>query len=100
VASGLWYGSLTLLKAANRHLHAAVVYAAAAGAVVFLAAFLLRTTGNLADAGFSLLLMDAMMAAYALRAAGRLCGSSAVNDLLSALNPIPLLRLATKSHAY
>lgn len=95
VASGLWYGSLTLLKAANRHLHAAVVFAAAAAAAVLLAAFLLGITGNLADAGFSLLLMDAIVAAYALRAAARLCGSSAVNGLLSALNPIPLLRLAT-----
>jgi len=93
VASVLWYGSLTLLKAANRHLRAAVVYASSAGAAVVVAAVLLKATGNLAGAGMSLLVMDSMMATYTLRAAGRLCGSSAVDSLRSALNPVPLLRL-------
>ena len=93
VASVLWYGSLILLKAANRHLRATVVYAGAAGAAVLLAVVLLQARGNLADAGMSLLLMDAVMAAYALRAAARLCGSSVVESLRSALNPFPLLRL-------
>jgi O-antigen/teichoic acid export membrane protein len=101
VASVLWYGGLTLLKAANRHLRAAVVYATTAGAAVLLAAVLLKATGNLADAGMSLLLMDIVMAAYALPAAGRLCGSSVAESLRSALNPIPLLGLLpTKSHAH
>jgi len=100
VASVLWYGSLILLKAANRHLRAAVVYAAAAAAAVLLAAVLLKSTGNLADVGMSLLLMDVAMAAYALRAAGRLSGNSVVESLRSALNPLPLLRLLpTNTHA-
>lgn len=100
VASVLWYGSLILLKAANRHLRAAIVYAAAAGAAVLQAAVLLKATGNLADAGMSLLLMDTVMAAYALRAAGRLCGISVVESVRSALNPLPLLRLLPRnSHA-
>jgi len=99
VATVLWYGSLILLKAANRHLRATVIYAVMAGTAVLLAAVLLRATGNLADAGMSLLLMDAVMAAYALRAAGRLCGSSPADNLRSALNPVPLLRLLpTNSH--
>src|SRR2546426_666696 len=100
VASVLWYGSLTLLKAANSHVRAAVLYAAAAGASVLLAAVLLNATGKLADVGMSLLLMDAMMATYTLRAAGRLCGSSAWNSLLASLNPIPLLSLARNAIAF
>lgn len=101
VASVLWYGSLTLLKAANLHLRAAVIFAASAGTALVLAAVLLKATGSLASAGMSLLLMDAVMAAYTLQAAGRLCGSSALNSVYSALNPAPLLRLfARRTHAF
>jgi len=101
VASALWYGSLTLLKAANRHLRAAVIYAASAGAALALAAALLKATGNLAGAGMSLLVMDAVMAGYTLRAASRLCASSGLISLYSALNPAPLLKLVTeRTHAY
>jgi O-antigen/teichoic acid export membrane protein len=101
VASALWYGSLTLLKAANRHLRAATIYAASAGVALALAAALLNTTGKLAGAGMSLLIMDAVMAAYALRSASHLCGSSVLMSMYSALNPAPLLKLVTaRSHAY
>jgi O-antigen/teichoic acid export membrane protein len=101
LASALWYGSLTLLKAANRHLRAAIVYAGSAGAALALASVLLNGTGNLASAGMSLLVMDTVMAAYTLRAAARLLNASALMNLYSALNPAPLLRLlAGKSHAY
>jgi len=101
VASALWYGSLTVLKAANRHLRAAVIYAASAGATLALAAAFLKATGNLAGAGMSLLVMDTVMAGYTLRAASRLCGSSGLTSLSSALNPAPLLKLFTaRSHAY
>lgn len=101
VASALWYGSLTLLKAANRHLRAAVVYAASAGASLALAGALLKATGNLAAAGMALVVMDTMMAAYALRAASKLCGSSGLKSLSSALNPAPLLKLVkARNHAY
>jgi hypothetical protein len=93
VASVLWYGSFILLKAANHHVRSAVIYAAAAGASVLLAAVLLKATRKLADVGMSLLLMDAVMAGYTLRAAGRLCGSSTWNSLLATLNPIPPRRL-------
>jgi O-antigen/teichoic acid export membrane protein len=100
VASALWYGSLTLLKAANRHLRAAVIYAASAGAALALATAFLKATGNLATAGMSLLAMDTVMAAYALRAASHLSGSSGLTTFLSALNPAPLLKLVTaRSHA-
>jgi O-antigen/teichoic acid export membrane protein len=101
VASAIWYGSLTLLKAANRHLPAAIFYAASAAGALILAALLLNASGKLASAGVSLLLMDAVMVAYTLRAAGRLCGTSVVNSLQATLNPAPLLRLlGAGSHAY
>jgi len=101
VASALWYGSLTVLKAANRHLRAAVIYTASAGAALALAGALLKGTGNLAGAGVSLLVMDTVMAGYTLQAASRLCGSSGLTSLYSALNPAPLLRLVTaRGHAY
>lgn len=101
VASAMWYGSLTLLKAANRHLRAAVIYAASAGAALALAAAFIKATGDLADAGMSLLVMDAIMALYTLHAASRLFGSSGLTSLYSALNPAPLLKLVTTGrHAY
>jgi len=100
LVSALWYGSLTLLKAANGHLRAAVIFAASAGTSLVVAAALLKATGNLASAGMSLLVMDTAMALYTLRAAGHLCGRPAVKSLFSALNPVPLFRLAARSHAY
>ena len=96
VASALWYGGLILLKAANRHLRAAFVYAVASGSAVLLAALVLNATHHLASAGMSLLLMDAVMAGYALLAAGHVSGTSALSTVLSAFNPIPLLRLLTR----
>ncbi len=100
VASALWYGSLTLLKAANRHVRAAVIYAVASGAALALAAALLKTTSYLAAAGMSLLLMDTVMAGYTLRAASSLCGNSGLASLNSALSLDPLLKLVkARSHA-
>jgi O-antigen/teichoic acid export membrane protein len=100
MGSTLWYGGVTMLKAANRHLRASFIYAIAAGGAVVLAGALLTTTGNLANAGLALLLMDAVIAAYTLRAASRLCGSRALGVLRAALNPLPLLKVAVlKSHA-
>ncbi len=93
VASVLWYGSLIMLKAANRHLRISIVYAVAAGTALLLAAILVRANGKAASAGMSLLVMDTVMAVYALRAAAGLLNSSVTSDLLSALNPLPLVEL-------
>ena len=93
VASVLWYGSLITLKAANRHLRISIVYAVASGTALLLAAILVRAHGQAASAGMSLLVMDAVMAVYALRAAASLRNSSVTSDLLSALNPLPLVEL-------
>jgi O-antigen/teichoic acid export membrane protein len=93
VASVLWYGSLIVLKAANRHLRAALVYAGAAGTALLLAAVLLGRSHSLASAGMSLLLMDVVMLTYTMRAAGKLSDSPAGGNLFAALNPLPLVRL-------
>jgi O-antigen/teichoic acid export membrane protein len=100
VASVLWWGSLTLLKAVNQHLGAALLCAASAAATLALAYVMLHTTRSLSTAGLSLLFMDGAMAIYTLRAAGRLVGSPPKASMLSALDPTPLLRLlSTKGHA-
>jgi O-antigen/teichoic acid export membrane protein len=82
VASVLWFGSLTVLKAANRHLRA-----------LLLGAVLLGRSHNLASVGMSLVLMDVVMVTYTMRSAGDLCDSPAGANLFAALNPLPLVRL-------
>ncbi|MGK2913386.1 MAG: hypothetical protein ACSLE5_02840, partial [Porticoccaceae bacterium] len=96
-ASVLWHGGLTVLKAANHHLRAAWLYTASSAVVVVLAWVLLRTTGELANAGSALLVMDAAMALYTLYAASLLMGSHPVAALAQAANPLPLLRSARET---
>ena len=91
VASVLWYGALIVLKAANRHVRAAWVYVVASAAAVGLAALLLHWTGNLADAGMVLLIMDLAMALYTLSAAAALLQTRPLANLVAAANPLPLL---------
>ncbi len=93
VASVVWYGSLSMLKAANQHLHAAAVYVLAAAAAVGLAAILLEYTDDLAYAGMALLVMDAAMTGYALAAATNLLGMRPVMTLAQAANPFPFLHI-------
>ncbi len=94
VASVLWFGGLTVLKAANRHLRAASVYVIASAAAVGLAAVLLQWTGRLAHAGVALLLMDTVMAFYTLGAATVLLAERPWPLLLRALDPRPVVVLA------
>jgi O-antigen/teichoic acid export membrane protein len=91
VASVLWLGGLTVLKAANRHLRAAAVYVFASAAAVGLAATLLEYTDDLAYAGMALLVMDVAMTGYALAAATNLLGIHPVMTLAQAANPLPFL---------
>ena len=90
----LWFGSLTVLKAANRHLRAASVYVLASAAAVGLAAALLDYTDSLASAGLALLVMDAAMALYTLGAAALLLAERPWSLLLHALDPRPMVALA------
>ena len=93
LANVFWYGALIVLKAANRHLRTAFLYSLSAGASVLVAVGLLIWSGRLADAGLALLIMDAAMAAYTLRAACRLIDIPAWQALGRALDPRPLLHL-------
>lgn len=69
IASVFWYSGLNVIKAANRHLRAAVFYVIVSLMTVAVALVMLRATGTLANAGLSLLLMDLLMAGYILRRA-------------------------------
>jgi O-antigen/teichoic acid export membrane protein len=101
VATTLWYSGFIILKAANRHLRAAFLYSLSAAAAVVVAAALLALTNHLADAGFSLLMMDGMMSIYILSAASRIVGMSPGVCLARAINPYPIIRLAmSKAHVY
>jgi O-antigen/teichoic acid export membrane protein len=97
VAGALWYSGLIVLKGANLHVRAAWIYAFSAGLAVALAYVAMAMTGRVETAGMALLLIDAAMAAYALRAAARVCRESMWRILTSAVNPLPLLSLAWKS---
>jgi O-antigen/teichoic acid export membrane protein len=90
-ASVLWYGALTLLKAANRHLRASVLYVCAAGCAGGLAAALLAYTRDLSFAGLSLLFMDGVMAVFVLKEAARLFGSNAMSELRATISPLSLM---------
>lgn len=93
VASVLWLGGLTVLKAANRHLRAAAVYVFASAAAVGLAVALLYWTGELALVGVVLLAMDAAMALYTIGTATHLVGERSWPLLLRVMDPRPITAL-------
>jgi O-antigen/teichoic acid export membrane protein len=72
----LWYSSLIVLKAANRHLHAAIFFVTVSALAVTLAYGILSASGRLSNVGIALLLMDISMAVYAVPAAWRLSGNN------------------------
>lgn len=94
VATVMWYGGLTVLKAANRHLRAAFLYSLSAAVTVVGAAILLVLTDRLSDAGLVLLMMDGVMSIYTLIAASHIIGISLGICILEAVNPYPMMRLA------
>lgn len=99
-ASALWYGGLVLLKAANKHMRASLLYVCTAFSAVILSWLIVLHTSRVADVGMVLLAMDGVLATYILRASGALCGISASRALTEAFNPLPLLKLAKrKVHA-
>ena len=91
VASVLWYGALIVLKAANRHLRAATVFVVAAACVLGVAVLLLAWTGNIANAGLALLLMDAVMTLFTVSEAVQLLGVKPAAILIQAADPRPLI---------
>jgi len=93
VAGTLWYSGLTLLKAANKHLRAAVMFVFAAALAVGLAYILMKFTGSLPYAGAALVCMDAVMIVFLLPAASRFTGGNVVSVLRQLFNPLLLLQL-------
>ena len=81
-----WYGSLIVLKAANRHLRAAVFSMIAAALALVLAYGILVDTDRLSDVGFVLMLMDAAVAVYLIPIACRLTGENWQRFLRQLLN--------------
>ena len=49
-------------------------------------------TGDVAEAGLALLLIDTAMTIYTLRAASRLVGAQAGSNLMLAVNPFPVIK--------
>jgi O-antigen/teichoic acid export membrane protein len=94
LAGMLWYGGLIVLKAANMHLRASLLYAASSGIALVIGVLMMIWSGTVAEAGLALLLMDAIMTAYTLRAASRLMGTRALQNLLESINPSDLLRFS------
>jgi len=94
VITAFWHGSLSLLTAANRHLRAALWFVFSALTSVVLGALFLSVTGQVALAGFALVLMDLLMTVYILKAASRLINIPPYSLLLYSINPLPVLRLA------
>lgn len=94
VASVLWYGSLIVLKAANAHLQASVLFVATSAAAVAVSAVLLWSTGQVAMAGLTLLFMDAAMVGYTLRRVAMLLNVDAAKTVLQAADPTALFNAA------
>jgi len=91
VASVAWYGGITLLKAANRHLRATLWYVSASLITILLAAVLLHFTGSLANAGLALLAMDSIMASYVLVVASKMADISLASIFYGVFDPRPML---------
>jgi O-antigen/teichoic acid export membrane protein len=90
VAGTFWYGSLIVLKAANRHLGAAIFSLITAGLTLILAYGMLTHSGRLSEAGFALMLMDASVAVYVIPIACRLSGEGWQQFLRQLFNACPI----------
>jgi len=97
VSSVLWYGALIVLKAANIHVRAACFLFLSSAIAVGIAAVLLLWTGHLANAGLSLLIIDAVMVYYTLHSTSRFIGVRPVLFLSRAINPFSLIKLVFRS---
>jgi O-antigen/teichoic acid export membrane protein len=91
VAAVLWYSGLILLRADNKHLHVAVWYVISSLLAVVVAALLLRTTANLANAGLALLVMDALMTVYVLYTISMITGLSVFKLMVRMLDLRPYM---------
>jgi O-antigen/teichoic acid export membrane protein len=97
VASTLWFSSLTVLKAANCHLRATLVFALASAGAVAVAVLLLTWTAELASVALALLLMDSVVILYSFDAAVQLLDIKPAATLLQAINPRPLINMMLRN---
>lgn len=93
LAGVLWYGAFTVLKAANRHFRAALLYCISAIGALALAGGLMSVTATVAAAGFAAFFVDVIMALSTLRAASTTTGLHPVDSLIRSLNPAPIIGL-------
>lgn len=96
LAGTVWYGGLTLLKAANQHFRATLWCVLSAGAALVLAAIGLHVTHRLAVAGGAMLLMDTLVIAYLTKSAASLIGAGADKLLLGMLDVHVFVRVLNK----
>lgn len=96
IASVSWYGALIVLKAANAHLYASLVYVLGSAIAVGLAAVLLTWSKNVSSAGLAILVIDVLMVLYTWTATASLIGACLLTSLAGAANPLPLLKLARR----
>lgn len=91
IASVLWYGALALLRAANVHIRAALLYCGTTAAVVLLAGVLTTATRSVTYAGVALVIVDVVMVAFLMSGACSLLGSSVSMIVAQMVNPLPML---------
>lgn len=96
LANVLWFVALVVLRAANKHMAAALLYMASSAAVVGVAALLLKWTGQLATVGMALLALDVVMILYALSVATQLLRLRPLASVIVAANPLPMLRFVRR----
>lgn len=94
--SVLWISALSMLKAANQHLRSSLIYCVAAVTTVLLAGAFLAFTGELADVGFYLVILDVIMVFFTLPAASALANISIKSILIQVIDPSPLIRLISR----
>lgn len=92
ITAGLWRSSMSLLKASNRHLHAAVGFLILSHLSVALAASLLKLTSQLAYTGPALFMMEGIMLIFTLQNTHRLM----LLPSSSALHSSPVQRLLSR----
>ncbi|MGH8127399.1 MAG: lipopolysaccharide biosynthesis protein [Gammaproteobacteria bacterium] len=97
LVAALWHVSLSMLQALNRHRSAALAYVLSAAGMVGLAWLLIDFTGQVRQAGLSMLIGDAVFTLYVFWVTNRAIGSSLGGVLAQTLNPLTLIYSARPS---
>jgi O-antigen/teichoic acid export membrane protein len=92
LVGAIWQNAMTLLRASNRHGHAATLLVLANATGVTACVLILRGTARLADVGPILLATELLLAIAMLRTASGMCALDLAGGLARIVNPLPLLR--------